>query len=271
MANKNGGATKHAKGGGDLSRGYISAADGCPSLARTLLATADTLAEAGESFTVFDDGMTEGTVSRLQDLGVDVRVSERGYNVGEKAANLWRKPLRCIDSPYEQSVWIDADAILLEHQDFFWEGPFVTCEASGKSPNTGLYRPLIKRYFGKLPDRDWEIFCIINTGVLGFSKDDKWIYEWSEMCKKLLSSPDLLKLSRCADQDAMILLLLSGVDEPKIVTDPRWNMAANRLPPHRRFERKQYAGPNLKERVMNDHGGAFVVHWMDYPKVWPFD
>lgn len=88
---------------------------------------------------------------------------ELGTHFWEKRKAWFRKPLACLLSPYENSLWIDSDCEIRGSL----EGAFVFCEhPSGIS--------VIRETW-----KEKEIG--INSGVIAFKKQTPLLYEWSRL------------------------------------------------------------------------------------------
>ena len=190
------------------------------------------------------------------------------------AIEAWWKPLVCLASPFDRTLWIDADAVpirgIAEMFDLFEDGPWLTRE-SWVTPDQArrLYEPSVRDVLGHIPPHYSEV-CGVNNGVFGFHRGDAWLREWRDLCERFLSDPKLLANCKCRDQTALITVLArDACNVPRIIDDRRVNWPANGLGFQDRLSRKRYDwGGDVLESLRADHHDALVVHWMGRPKPW---
>ena len=192
----------------------------------------------------------------------------------------WDKPAICLTSPFEQTIWIDADAVLLRHIDrmfdYLTEGPWVSrenfiSEVYGRK----LYLRMAHRIYGRIPPF-YPQASKINTGVFAFSRGDQWIKDWATWCDRILADSALKIECYLHDQHALVALLCDPkfVDRPEIHEDRSLNCPANNLNYKQCSQRKQYPwdAEDCLERLRNDHPQASIVHWLGRPKpLWTAD
>ncbi|MEL6895711.1 MAG: hypothetical protein AAFP90_06395 [Planctomycetota bacterium] len=191
----------------------------------------------------------------------------------------WLKPWVCQHSPFDQTVWVDADAITIRNVgrlfDLVADGDFLTLESWTSDQYTlMMYNDLLQRLADThdLPSRHANA-SLINAGVLGFSGRPMWIDQWWELSVKLLSDPSLRKLCETCDQCALVATLCTmdmAVPTPRIMRDRGLNWPANGLPSQTNKRRKQYpwGQPDILNRLRDDHPDATVVHWLGTEKPW---
>lgn len=198
----------------------------------------------------------------------------------EHAANVmsaieaWWKPLVCLASPFERTLWIDADAVPIrgipEMLGYIDDGAWVACEYWVTEDQAfRLYQPSVRDRLGHIPTHYPQV-CGINNGVFGFHRGDDWLVKWRDLCEEFLSDPQSLATCKCRDQTALVTLLARDTHNvPRIIKDRRLNWPANGLGYHDRHRRRPYDwSDQVLETLRDDHPEAFVVHWMGRPKPW---
>jgi len=180
----------------------------------------------------------------------------------------------CLASPFERTLWIDADAVpirgLHEMFELLAEGPWVAQEDYVTHKRAAeIYTPNVVEVCGELPEHFPEV-SYIGAGVMGFNHGDPWLTEWQAMCERFIASDSLLANCRCSDQNALVTLLSQKPDVgPRVITDRRCNWAANGLAIQHVTRRKRYDWTtNLLPEFREDHPEAYVVHWCGRPKPW---
>lgn len=254
----------------------------------TLAALVSSCLEAKVEISVVDCGLRLRHRRWLASKGVsllpapcDIRATLSGLrrrNRGMSDIAAWLKPAICLNSPYEDTVWIDADAVVTrDHHELFRlldEGSWVASEKWVDSADLpDLYRDLLQLRLGGAP-APFAQACKISTGAFGFRRDDEWLASWRDVCAELMQDVRALPLCRCRDQSALVMMYCSALDleMPRVIDDDRFNYPANGLKREDRFKRKRYPlDANLLSAVRDDHPHAIVVHWMGRPKVWEIE
>lgn len=190
------------------------------------------------------------------------------------SSEAWLKPWICKYSPFNNTVWIDADAIPVFNLKHLFDltavhGSWVTRNHwSGNNPRS--YKNLAQAIGGVDLDR-YNVACHINSGVFGYTRDTPWIDVWRETILKMFML-DIASTSSTRDQAALVMALSStDTPMPPLLWLDKYNLAANYLPAMQRHDRKNYnglSGAQLLNATRADHPDAFVVHWMGRPKPW---
>jgi hypothetical protein len=274
------------------TRGILTACNDDPRFRRTLAALVRSCRDKSIPITVVDHGMARDYARALVKRGArvvrkDVRyaanmdfIGARHFGTPRAPLEAWWKPLVCMAAaPYDHTIWIDADAILLRGEEEMFgvvatHGSFLTRDwwVAGERAKF-LYKPVITALFGEdgvpVPD-DATIAhrCHLNSGVFGWQKDAPWLRHWAETCNRITSNPALLRLSKCRDQTGLAAWMARGhPDSPPIMESAAWNYPANGLSARDRAARRKYpAGADLITEAAKDHPEAFVVHWLGNPK-----
>lgn len=244
--------------------------------------------EMGVPLAVVDHGLTGNQRRWLRQQGVllpEIPMPRDWDQLGKgkqeiepvSAREAWIKPWICKQSPFQKTIWIDADAVPLRGVHRMYElldqGPWLTLESWVTDQSARqMYEPLLHAALGQLPPR-FENAHRINTGVFGFDRDDQWLSEWWQMCLTLTSDKQLLRRCRLRDQAALVATLCVGestIQMPRIMLDRGLNWPVNGCNAARRMRRKRYAwrDKNLLTQIQLDHPEVSVVHWMGTPKPW---
>lgn len=233
--------------------------------------------EAGVDVAVADQGLLPWQLEWLLDNGNAVLSVPRENAAQHQSANFdlaWDKPAICLTSPFEQTIWIDSDAVPLRNLEQMFAdlemGPWLSLENFVTELHTRqVYLRLVHRLYGHIPPFYTEA-SKINTGVFGFIKGDPWLKDWAGRCDKYLADAELKKECTLHDQHALVALLCDPqvVDKPRIHQDRSLNCPANGLGLKESSQRKQYPweSPDCLELLRNDHPQATVVHWLGRPK-----
>jgi predicted O-methyltransferase YrrM len=233
--------------------------------------------EAGVDMAVADQGLLPWQVDWLVDHGATVLMMPGSTELQHEQANFdlaWDKPAICRTSPFEETIWIDADAIPLRHLDLMFDylqdGAWISLENYVSELHARqLYLRLLHAIFGHIP-AFYSQASRINSGVFGFRQGDQWIKDWGTWCDIILSNPTLKQVCDLHDQHALVAVLCDPqiVDRPKIQDDRSLNCPANGLAIKESSRRKQYPwnADNCLELLRTDHPQASVVHWLGRPK-----
>lgn len=265
-----------------MSAGVLTAANS--QFFPTLHAMALSLSEQSIALAVVDHGLTPEQRATLVELGVaiqggehqvdhDLQAVERHYrHTPGSAINAWHKPAICQSSPFERTVWIDADAIpLRDTQSLLDAGTFLTRDAyvTQEWAET-VYRKTARLFSGQRTMPNFARVCRINNGVFGFARGDQLIDEWVDATRHIMAHPKISRLCVCRDQSSMIAVLASRRTAPTIVDDPQWNYPADGLmhaDAHNRLP-CPLGGYELLRVARERHPKALVVHWMGPNKPW---
>ncbi|MFO0999125.1 MAG: class I SAM-dependent methyltransferase [Planctomycetaceae bacterium] len=233
--------------------------------------------EAHVDLAVADQGLLSWQVEWLVDHGVTVLAMPEDTQAYQEQANFdlaWDKPAICLTSPFEETIWIDADAVLLRNAellfDYLQKGPWVSLENFvSEIYARKLYLRMAHRIFGPIPSFYAEA-TRVNTGVFAFRRGDQWIKDWAAWCDRILADPVLKSECYLHDQHALVALLCDPMssDRPEIHEDRGLNCPANNLNYKQATQRKQYLwdADDCLERLRNDHPKETVVHWLGRPK-----
>jgi hypothetical protein len=250
---------------------------------RSLSALVESCEENNFPIAIIDHGLTLPQVNALRDRALiisgehhryeksidQVRREQGAYPLS--ATKAWFKPLACLDSPFDHTVWIDADALIVNGGETLkqhtLEGAWLTPDYYiPKQRTRNLYGALIRAIYGNLPSSFLD-HCWVNNGVFGFSKGDAWLSHWLDMTEYITNDASLLKLCVCRDQSALVAWLASGNPlSPRIITDKRLNYPANNSSVLNRKRKAYPIGIDLLNEAKKDHPNAYVVHWMARPK-----
>jgi hypothetical protein len=204
----------------------------------------------------------------------EIAVDHKNFNP-KAPPEAWWKPLVCLESPFERTIWIDADAILLRGAEEMFaaidSGPWLTRDWWVPSNRAaGLYESLIMAVHGKKPSNFPE--CVwVNSGVFGFSRGDAWLEGWRDMCQTITGNPEYLSHCRCRDQSALAAWLAANPSTaPRFIEDDRWNYPANgKMAKDAKLRTNYLPTVDLLATCKIDHPEAYVVHWLGRPKPVP--
>jgi hypothetical protein len=229
----------------------------------------------GVPLSVFDDGMSQDEIDALEKYGVTILKDESGpfdqidpsslKVYGAIPPETYFKPFRCLRSPYQKTVWIDSDAILLRDPQFLLSilenrECFATKEAFNPQ---GATNKLLLGFLGM------GEFIPINAGVFGFNRGSKILDLWIATTLFVISHPFLSFRPHCGDQD-MLSYAVNLINKELILDNIYCNTPANDLPIRLIHERKDYdiAGKqNRLDAIRSDHPMSYIVHWMGAKKL----
>jgi lipopolysaccharide biosynthesis glycosyltransferase len=114
------------------------------------------------------------------------------HNENPEQKALVRSAEVCIFSPYDRSMWLDSDCLVVgkidEMFDYLDEFDVAIPWFAGWWSDGGTVSKRVKRYTGiaeqHFVDAALEHHPAINTGVLSFRKNVKFMHDWVELAKK---------------------------------------------------------------------------------------
>lgn len=265
------------------SRGVLTAAN--EAFFPCLDALVRSVREQGYPITVADHGLSVMSVDALCARGAEIMSSSVAYERSMEdiirdhdgrisaPAEAWWKPLVCRASPYDRTLWIDADAICLRGLDEMFDrldlGPILTRDWWIPLERVErLYGPLLRALYGD-PPANWERNAWVNTGVIGWRREDAIIENWAQMCHRITSDPDLLGLCKCRDQSGMAAVLGGRDGRVNYMEDWRWNYPAHGLMARNAADRpKCPKHADLLDWARAEHPRAYIAHWLGKHKAW---
>jgi hypothetical protein len=186
------------------------------------------------------------------------------------------KPWICYASPFEHSLWVDADAIVSSdiRPKFHRTNPppLFTRNDTYSIKSWRLYVDYHQaaQLPGPAPTRD-NPATIVNTGVLLWTAGDELITDWIHATQALIDAPHLHALANTRDQSTMYAVLArrlaAGQPDP-IYLDRRWNCPADyHMAPDAHRRNPLPVNPDrLLAVTRRRHPDAFIVHWLGVPK-----
>lgn len=188
----------------------------------------------------------------------------------------WQKPWVCLASPWERSLWIDADAVPVHSIRQALENHSPTLQIATNTTwnqsSAYLYARLLTTIdptAETLTDEHPE--TAVNTGVFAWTKGNQLIDQWRAHAANILAQPHLHGLAGVRDQSAMFLALrfhrLNGGQLVEYLA-PEWNTPADNLPaPAANQRRPTPANPtHFLAVAIARHPTAKIVHWLGFPK-----
>ncbi len=240
--------------------------------------------EQGFDVTVVNHGLIPRQIAAIASIGGKViehpreakfslspRQIREKQDLGNRYELAWYKPLLLQASPFDETLWIDADAIPLRGIsnlfDLLKDGPFISNDWWCR-PWRDMYGTAVRQILGSLPDAFFASTWV-NSGVFGVRRSDPVICNWIENCHKIMNDDVALAGSPCRDQTALAVTLSKNPELMRVISDWRINMPVNGLIDHQSSQRKNYNffGPHVMDRLRNDHPHAWVIHWLG-PKPW---
>lgn len=190
--------------------------------------------------------------------------------------NAYWKPWICEASPWDRTIWIDADAIACQDLrpalDITHPEPLLTTNDAFTIHSFRLYRDFhtAANLDGPPPDSDSHV-TICNTGVLAWTRGETLLEEWLDDCMRLINSPHLHALANTRDQSAMYATLnrrfYDGQPLPYYLPTS-WNQPADYLRAPDTKHRKTISPDPVKllAQTIRRHPDAHIVHWLGTPK-----
>lgn len=234
----------------------------------------------GIKFAVADHGFNDWQKEELKRIGTLFIEHEKitlPKNNSNLAANAWYKPFICKSSPFNKSIWIDSDAIIINDiKDIFkydlGVGKKVLWNRSGyKRQPVDIARILFGNSVNNKILLDVKY---INTGVIVFSRNNSFIDEWVEMTKKILYNTQYADLCKAKDQDTFILTCIQraiGNKDMPIILNDNYNYPADGLKNGKYHNRKHVSNdPNelIDQLKLRHKKNVKIVHYVGNPKPW---
>lgn len=233
-------------------------------------------------FAIADHGLENWQKEELERVGVlwinhefpDLSL-DKGGGPDSLTIKTWLKPWICKASPFDKTVWIDSDAVVVGDIT-----PIFNIDLSvGKkvlwSRKGELGQPIkiANILFGKKCHTFLPLVKYVNAGVIGFSKNEKFIDEWIDISKKILVNKEYIKLCFAKDQDALILTILQRMingEKIPIILDDCYDFPADGYRNGKYLLRKQVSKiPKIfLEETIIRHPNQKIIHWVGYPKPW---
>lgn len=180
---------------------------------------------------------------------------------------LWPRPWLVAASPFENTLWIDADAVVIRPlDDLFLEiekGVVVYTDTNHppSSPNhPHLYQLL------PVPEVTAKF---VNSGVLGVQRgrDDDLIESWKYCVEQAAKRLEVRRLISWHDQGALLWALHKTKRTHLIRQEVTWNSPPHGFNASRRVERKRYPKATFLTDIQRDHPQIGIVHYMSRPKL----
>lgn len=190
--------------------------------------------------------------------------------------NAFWKPYVCQCSPWQRSIWIDADALPLTNLRPALEpktdAPQLTRNDRFSERSFDLYGPIHRTLFPTQPPPTRDNYAtIVNTGVLAWTKGEPLLETWRLFCHQIMDNPAHHSAANCRDQSAMYLALttlhnLTG--QTPTYLPHSWNWPADGLPAKQAYRRKPLPIDPYKllATAKRRHPETHVVHWLGLPK-----
>lgn len=239
----------------------------------------------GVSLAVADHGLLDWQREELSRIGVrwiahpQPLVAARPSGMSPPSdPRAWWKPWVCAASPFDRSIWIDADAVLVGDLngafDLLATDSFVATQTLWQADGRAMYSTIVNYLFGSLPvHRDLPQVAHINTGIVGFRKGDAVIDDWRQMCGRIMADQRAMRMARIRDQTGFVAMLvdrmLKGASLP-LLMGPEYNVPAGNLPAGESCNRPKVplCPEQLWQHTFENHPGAVVVHWLGGYKPW---
>jgi len=271
---------------GDLSqttsRGIVTAAseDYWPCVAALALGAQ----ENGVGFAVADHGFTAWQRQELTRIGarwIEHPKPDLSQANGSKGIicdiRCWWKPLVCLASPFEQSIWVDSDAVIVGDLSELFEaskdGLCTAFQQTWMGESQRLYRNLADRLFGAAGVSALDELAHFNSGVVAWRRGELVLNAWSDWCLRLSQDSELAKLCHVRDQSGHVIACVDNrlKGHPSAIrVGNEWNYPADGLPAKECKSRKRVplAPAELVRVTRERHPDAKIVHWLGKPKPW---
>lgn len=201
-------------------RGIITAADApfFEALKRLVVSV-----RSREAMAVVDLGLTAEQKEWLLGQGVPQMFDRGPVRANINGWQTWGKPAYIQASPFDHTVWLDAD-----------------CEVVGDVERLFEHRPMLVRMNNNWPQNanDWRLYQhfpvpmqlatnnLVNAGVLGFDKGEasiKLLDVWAGMCRVALQDYEIRKLLMFYDNGALNWAIEKTESAGLIVDEPGLN------------------------------------------------
>jgi len=230
--------------------------------------------------TCFDGGLTENqrqwvdehlvncTVTPIPDIDdIHIVVENLGgiSPNGTDESMLWVCPFLISNSPYQRTLWLDADLIVVDRLGGLFEliddGPVFTLENNDPSctaNNASLYSemPLGKN------NEDATRAPLVNAGVSGWDlvRDGDVIKNYIAPILEACRNEKVRQAISWHDQGCLIWAVQNSGLHERVLHDTKWNLCAR----HSVKEMNYSLEENLCDQVREAYPDANIVHWNGY-------
>jgi hypothetical protein len=234
-------------------------------------------------FAIADHGLNEEQKNELLRIGTLFIEHEKvslvnmsKYPVSPPEA--WWKPWICLASPFEKTIWIDSDAVIVGNIkplfNILDNNSFISSQEMFNTNNIKIYNKLLNYLFDQqVYDVLFHDICTINTGVVGFCKDSDIILEWIDTSLFILKDRFALENSIVRDQSSYMIMMINKLINHTlipVILKPEYNYPADGLTCSQHKKRKGVS--KIPERFLKDaierHPKALIVHWLGNTKPW---
>lgn len=182
---------------------------------------------------------------------------------------LWLKPWMVSAAPFNDAIWIDADAVVCRPlgELFARVERGVAVFADNYNPAAVRNDPALYEWLPVPSVTDKHV----NAGVLGLRKgrDDDLVERWEFCVEQAASREEVREAVRWHDQGALLWALHATERASLIDDDATWNSPADGLDHVGRERRRRFTpGADLPTEVARANPAAGIVHYMDRPKLW---
>lgn len=174
----------------------------------------------------------------------------------------WNKPLFIKSSPFLNTIYIDADCLVLSSLSplftHLYSNPLLLLHPYWPTHNT-LGPPWYED--GTIADR----LCTVNAGVLGFNleRDTAILDEWTHNVGRCLADDELKRYSCWWDEGCLIFTLEKLKLQEKVIEKFEWNRYHNDLDYRKKCKTKEEFLSNLKYKEDD-----VILHFIGRPKSW---
>lgn len=178
----------------------------------------------------------------------------------------WSKPWLIAQAPWRWCLWLDADTMVLDKLEPLLDRII----SDGLQTFADLFTPMElscnpPRLYELLPTGRHHPEPRINAGVVGLDRvrDAELLREWMWGIEQAAKRPEVREATGWHDQGhlrrAMVVFGVEAAGDGK-----RWNRSADDADYQTRHRRRRYTdGPDLFDRIRENHPGTHIVHWMD--------
>ena len=219
---------------------------------------------------VFDLGMSQTQKEwchRQSNLIVLRYVSPFGYQIDWKK---WHKPFFTWRSPFEKTVWIDADAMLCGNLkpvlEMYGDGSFFTVD-NGNDPSSTLnYDELYSLLAISSILKDTEPYLNSGVFILDKKRDRQLLQDWCYLAIESFTNMAVGSQVRLYDQGALKWAVQKNNLVHRIIQDERYNLCVkNRKHPYPATKEGIETFMKLTTELAKK---AYIIHWLDVPKPW---